>query len=214
MQNMEESKRHWLELAEQLGLPPESAEMPISAPAVPPQEQQTPGPTTRNVETEAAGAEPILFQEPWEESLESQPPDESQVEGDAPSQFEKERRPQRGRRRGRRGTRHPEGDVRVRATVKSADEHVPPAREQTAEDEGEDRTQKERSGRRGRGRARRKKETVESGGPPVAVNEEKAPEHDSPQSADEGADDGGDDMSGWTIPSWQELIDSLYRPDR
>jgi hypothetical protein len=55
---------------------------------------------------------------------------------------------------------------------------------------------------------------VESAGPPVAVDEENASVHGTPQSAEEGPDDADDDMSGWTIPSWQELIDSLYRPDR
>jgi hypothetical protein len=33
---------------------------------------------------------------------------------------------------------------------------------------------------------------------------------------EEDADDGGevDDLSNWNAPSWNDLIDSLYRPDR
>jgi hypothetical protein len=214
MQDMEESKRHWLELAEQLGLPPEPADLPISAPATPPQEQPTPGPTLRDVETEAAGAEPMPFHEPLEERAESRPGHESPLEIDAPAESEEEHRPQRVRRRGRRGGRRPEGEAADRATAESGDEVSSKGREGNAEDVGEDATQKEHSRRRGRGRSRRKKETVENGGPPLALDEENASQHDPSQSADEGPDDAEDDMSGWTIPSWQELIDSLYRPDR
>jgi hypothetical protein len=46
------------------------------------------------------------------------------------------------------------------------------------------------------------------------VEEERESPNETPQAVEGDTDDDSDDMSGWSIPSWQELIDSLYRPDR
>src|SRR5207248_322738 len=120
-----------------------------------------------------------------------------------------ERGPRRGeRRRGRRP---------ARAATESAEEgeavEVPEEAGGLAEEEPAADTGRGRSRRRGRGRGRAKK---------VAAEEEtaEAPAHKSRPSAAEGTreeerdDDTPEDVSGWSIPSWDELIASLYRPDR
>jgi hypothetical protein len=68
---------------------------------------------------------------------------------------------------------------------------------------------RERSRRRGRGRRR--------GGDKTASRREESPATDVPDEepvADAGEDADLDDLSNWQAPSWQELIGSLYRPDR
>jgi hypothetical protein len=215
MPAMDDPQRHWRELAEQLGLPPEPAEPRASAAYVP----QNP-----EADIDLPAVEPKI-----EEGGRDYPPATADlIEGTKPSvaretpaaaeQTQPEEEPRRtsvGRRRRRRPSRHPEESGRDAEPTEPAEEATstdePPIVEETREDGDAPRG---RSRRRGRGRSRRKKEVADNSEKPVAVEEESEPTQKSPQTADEDADDDGNDMSGWSIPSWQELIDSLYRPDR
>jgi hypothetical protein len=53
----------------------------------------------------------------------------------------------------------------------------------------------------------------------VAVDEEHAAEDEEPAAEvapepEDEEEDEGDTYADWNVPSWQELIASLYRPDR
>ena len=61
--------------------------------------------------------------------------------------------------------------------------------------------------RRGRGRSRSKGAPADDAPEEAADQEESQPS----RAADE---DDDDNLSNWTVPSWQELIASLYRPER
>jgi hypothetical protein len=63
---------------------------------------------------------------------------------------------------------------------------------------------------RGRGRARRKRdEEVEQD-----EDQEVAQEPRSPATEEDDEDAELEEISTWNLPSWQELIASLYRPER
>jgi hypothetical protein len=210
MPEIDNSQQHWLELAEQLGLPPASAESP---PAPPP-------PIRHPVESPPAVEQEI----PQETHAESQEylepralvsPVEEPAEPKATSRAADERRPTRGRRRGRRGGRHTESDAVEAGEPKSLADDAPAVEEGVSDHETPEvgSPEPERSRPRGRGRSRHKKVAAEDAETPAA-EEDVEPADVTPEAADDGSDDDSDDMSGWTIPSWQELIDSLYRPDR
>jgi hypothetical protein len=67
--------------------------------------------------------------------------------------------------------------------------------------------------RRGRGRKTRHDREGPQAGAEDDVEEPKAEEVPAEEPEE---DDGGevDDLSNWNAPSWNDLIDSLYRPDR
>jgi hypothetical protein len=65
---------------------------------------------------------------------------------------------------------------------------------------------------RGRGRSRKARKTEE---PTEATLVEEDTEEVEPPAADTDDDsDEVDNLSDWNVPSWQELIASLYRPER
>ena len=83
--------------------------------------------------------------------------------------------------------------------------------------EAEKAKEKERSRRRGRGRGRkgsRRDDPREAA--KADFNEEKETTiAETITTEPEGEDDGDtEDVSGWEVPSWNELIAALYRPDR
>jgi ribonuclease E len=106
------------------------------------------------------------------------------------------------RRRGRRGRgRRSEGgeSERQHGQGEESGRHD----EETSERQG--------SGRRGRGRSRQRVEDShqeeEAADLEESATEEAADDSDFP-------DDEQNDFSDWNVPSWQELIASLYRPER
>jgi ribonuclease E len=127
------------------------------------------------------------------------------VEGGSPvSEEDKPRRGRRRRRRGRRGGR--EGEER------------PPQAGEPRRDDREPRRQPEPEPReRGRG-DRRRDEEPRRGAPPRQERREPVPveaDDDTPSKPAPAMDAHDDtDFSNWNVPSWQDLIASLYRPDR
>ena len=71
-----------------------------------------------------------------------------------------------------------------------------------------------RRGRRGRGRGRQKKIDEVKTSPKAVKDEEQI---DTPSAPDEEEETEAEDvrsLSNWNVPSWNELIASLYRPER
>jgi hypothetical protein len=122
-----------------------------------------------------------------------------------------EDRPRRGRRRGRRSEksrREQEGESRESGDSEGAGDE--PAKESPAAD------QPVQERRRGRGRSRGEGKRIETANAPDTDEDEGGMEEvpeDAAQTEDE-ADEEEISFANWTVPSWQELIASLYRPER
>jgi hypothetical protein len=208
MPDLDNDQSHWQQLAKQLGLPPEPAEQTYAPPSPPvrqeakPFREETPLP-----EPVPASASEDITEDAVAPRIEEMPAD---AESAPPA--EEKRRPARGRRRGRRGGRRTEDIALPAAEHEAPGESERP--ERAAVEAGEEESPPDRSRRRGRGRPRRKKETADVVESTDALDADTVPSDRPPEPDDESGDDAGEDMSGWTIPSWQELIDSLYRPDR
>jgi hypothetical protein len=131
--------------------------------------------------------------------------------------------PPGGRKRGRRGSRssRAEGSRQrtepVDSAVTEAPAESPPSEEGVSEE-----APAERQRRRGRGRGRHKKTEREK--PPREEKEEETVSSEEEEvvteqggqteaELDEG-DQSDDVASNWNVPTWQELIASLYRPER
>ena len=94
----------------------------------------------------------------------------------------------------------------------SAEDEAPP--KPAGEDEGPERNP--RRGARPRRRGRRDEEPVvrprgdaEAAEAPDEVGADEAPADEADASGEE-----VDNLSDWSVPSWQDLVDSLHRPDR
>lgn len=160
-------------------------------------------------------------------------PEEAAEEGRGPATSEEDRpRRKRRRRRGRKGRGPREGQEAGESTA-SAVEGSSDAEE--SEEEGdplaldrpvkEKRTEEEpRRGRKRRGRGRKpddRDERVEAVrdeeaeyDDELASQEEPEEEEVRAQEADDDDDNEPDPFKDWNVPSWQELISSLYRPER
>src|SRR5712692_6607823 len=104
MTQMDDMQQRWRDLAEQLGLPPESAvAKPVPAHASAQFETEPQPPTVSHI-TDKPVAEPLASQAEAEDLVET-PLDTVEPERQPAAE---ERRPARGRRRGRRGGRSPE----------------------------------------------------------------------------------------------------------
>jgi hypothetical protein len=143
------------------------------------------------------------------------------AEGGAPvSEEDKPRRGRRRRRRGRRGGR--DGDERPPQAGEPRPEHPPQAGEPRRDDREQPRRQpvpdQRDRGSGGRGGRGRDEEPRRGGPPPRQERREPAPVEaveDTPARPVPPMDAGDDtDFSNWDVPSWQDLIASLYRPDR
>jgi hypothetical protein len=220
--NRKSSRNHWADLAEQLGLAPEaeleppsgslsppdeSAESEAEAPPIvhefEPEHSEEPGPAEPE-------AEPAPVQQWRPTSPEAEPTSTVTEEAsgfEGPEQTAQpmetaeaeEKRPRLGRRRGRRSGR---GTSRREETPREpAELEAEPGDEPAGE-----RLETER--RRGRGRSRSKSPDAESAeATPSDVAEGVAEEADE-------KDEELDNLSDWNVPSWNELIASLYRPER
>jgi hypothetical protein len=214
MTETDDTQRRWQEIAEQLGLPPEPASQPEVA-TVP----QPPLPETDWSRSDAElPAEPVATDmsepdapiesalTPTEDPVPSMLAQEEAVAErvepsaeptDAAEVHEEQARNELspgGRRRRRRGSSKANG---AEPTDDGGGAKEP------AGDEPETEAKPDHGRRRGRGRSRSKKS-----------DDQRALTHEPEPAAEDTSDNDDEDMSGWSIPSWQELIDSLYRPDR
>lgn len=208
----DDTQQHWRELAEQLGLEPEPSSTP---------------PTAANGQSPS----PPLSQ-PGVSSLTQQAlPAASQVSS-----------AEIGSRSARAAPQQPEPELvfgeGILTKVEIGQTEVEETVGATLGDE------RPRLGRRRRGRRRSKGKKARQGLPAVestvpgqALSDQKQPEHPDRQEPEYEDEDGpeasGDveetaegpsmadlsgeedyDFSNWNVPSWNELVDSLYRPDR
>jgi hypothetical protein len=196
---------HWDELARQLGLEPGE---PV---ATPPAKEAKPVQASRPAEFREKEAREVDSSDEFERESVAEPEvergedkapmgeeaspaaDQSPVE-EPPAQ----ERARRGRRGGGRGRRTRDAAETQESSGRSAADEAAPA-EESAE-------RKER-GRRGRRHGRRGAEAEEPEATPEVVEQ---------AASDQGEDDieEVDTLSDWSVPSWNELIASLYRPER
>jgi hypothetical protein len=103
----------------------------------------------------------------------------------------------------------------VRADLADGESPVEPTREERRERGG---GRRRRSGKKSERRdSRRERAAAEADENRVRDDEQDEAPDDTPAPAPAVEDDEideGDDLSDWNMPSWQELIASLYRPDR
>jgi hypothetical protein len=186
---------HWNDLARQLGLDAEP-----SAHEPPPSPQPH---TRRAVHEEPAATEsarPASKEDIDAGSVRAQragpQPTESGAKEEPPADEAPRRRGGRGRS-SRRGSRSREEGEPRQAPADSA-EPTPEEKESSKEERKEGR-------RRGRGRRRRDSEAEETEAPPAQAG---AAEEEDDRLEEV------DTLSDWSVPSWNELIASLYRPER
>jgi hypothetical protein len=240
-QDRTKQEQHWQELADLLGLPPAPTPEPTAEPAQRAEEASSaeplrPSPQDAPVAHEQRHELPSLQPEarleelapqlesfaetelePWETSPLSQA-EELDEDVDAPPPSSRRRR---GRRTGRESRRP--GAQDVAETVPNDEETETAQPSEQVEGAGEERSKR---GRRDRGRKRHKKTPVlEERAEETRFEEEEELEADArdleedldepaePEREDEELED-VDTLSDWNVPSWTELIESLYRPDR
>jgi len=220
MSNQERTRQrdHWQAIAEQLGLAPEGEQPPaeseeavepakIQRSATPPEEATEAD--LSEAETSFSPSEPETIPEDLEQDTlheEESPPATASRESHrhAVSEEAPDEKPERpSRRRGRRDrseqSRRPVGGEQNEGQTASLTEDAVP--EGSGEEPG-----------RGRGRRKKGRPSRESTDQPAETDI--APEAASQESeADDEIEDLGD-FSNWSVPSWNELIASLYRPER
>jgi hypothetical protein len=221
---IEQDKKHdhWKELAEQLGLPPEDASSPA------PEQHDSREPRS-NLIAEKREVEERLEPKPAEErkhhhrtsraSEERPPADEPNFFGKdeltfGQSAFEPELSPVHEIEKDDAVTAPDQGDEPTLEISEKEEETTP------TEEEENPRGRRRRGGRGGKrrpeggrpeGKSGRTREPGTRGRPKSEPSEKKgAPV----EVVDEEAGDDMEDLSDWTVPSWQDLISSLYRPDR
>jgi hypothetical protein len=171
-------------------------------------------------ESEFEDEDDTPLEEPEEAGVEETEAAEEEHAGE-PATAAEEEKPRRGRRRRRRGRRRggadkPDGEGHLSRPAADESRAAPPPRPaRSAEQESRD-----RRGRRG-GKRRDDEEprppsppTHERQESPVPVEADEF-QDEKPSAADAiEAHDTDADFSDWNVPSWQDLISSLYRPDR
>jgi ribonuclease E len=230
----------WRELAEVLGLPPDERG-PSAAPAVPvasspgvaANRSWEPAPTSQRLSPKA---EEIAAELPAPEPVEELPTRDADSFTEAADSFaeaaEAVEEVERGRRRGRRGRRERsrrDRDERARerplqeeqnaeepselaAAIEPAEVAEPIAEEaETVSGKAEEPAKEERSGRRRR-RSRRRGRRADTA--PEAPAGEETPHEEVVAPAALETEEDEDNLADWDVPSWNELIASLYRPER
>jgi hypothetical protein len=216
----------WRELADLLGLPPDEQKQSAAQPAPPARNEPTTthhdrAPSRPEAAPPAAEvAEPAMFEEVvitemnlHEEDYrepESQAREVASEGADEPA----DDRPRRGRRRGRRGSRNERDD---RAPVENSagrEEVTEPSGNETSEDDFMDRTE----GGGGPGRRRHPEESHRGNVDEEARHDEEHAELEETGAMEPTTDDADDEeidrLTDWNVPSWNDLIGSLYRPER
>jgi len=227
-----QDESHWRRLAEELGLPADDFALPRATTSVTPASEEIQPPASRAYEEPAEHA--AASSEPWHDEQERHRADvmdssesvpEAPVERACPrgERDDEGRGRRRGRRRGRgRGDRRPEEPAA--GGQETAGHEAGNDRESSSggdEDEGQRKRRRRRRRRRsdeGPVHARPADDTE----PTLAETEDEPSEDDvvdedveriRPAAAQED-DEPEEDFSDWNVPSWNDLIASLYRPDR
>jgi hypothetical protein len=213
---------HWQAIAEQLGLAPEQEALteeatppPAPAAGVKP---SPPQPAVKAVAERPAAKEPAPARQERvaaakvEEQPSREPPEpplaearEESVSTSQPAEPpEEEAAPKHRRRRRPKSARAAKSNAAEQASAGAG------PLEENPGDEAE-----ERATRRGRGRGRRKKGKPErTAATSVAEDEEIVPKAAEPAETEDADLDDLRSLSSWNVPSWNELIASLYRPER
>jgi len=228
----QEEKDRWRELHELLGLPPDSAGAAPSPPPPPPRPVEPPRPimhetprtrqawTPEEPDAELAGepASPGVENQSMAEAeafppeVEEIPPPLDDESAPLPRRVDSDEegdRPRRGRRRGRRGRRsRGRRDEAAPAVSPDDDTEVEP---QAGEAPPAGRPDHDRRRRDDERRGRRRDE--ESADELAPADDEVAPRA-AAKPEDEDDDEPIETFADWNVPSWQEIIASLYRPER
>lgn len=218
-----ERQRHWRELAEQLGLEPvaetqdvahvEPAETDAHDPREQSREESSLGSTGLDDESSEWGSESVELEVVEAEAVELEA-SEPRV---APEQPEERggRGGRRGRsRRGGRGGRRRNERTENGRQAEEEDAAAPDAEDAPADLGDQDRPPEEkREGRRRRGAGRNRRDEREPEAEELHEVDEREPAAEAAEPDDDPAEE-IDTLSDWNVPSWNELIASLYRPDR
>lgn len=231
---MSEREDRWASLADELGLPPEPSDKPVSAPpppvakapvapppAPPPiEEKYIEPPAPPEVPT------PLASEPPWEAPVDLpsitslDPPtldpmlevtaDRETMYEDPQATADTDRSRGRGGRRGQRGRRgRNERTEQPRAEAGDVRPPTVPSAGPPAEEGRDDRRRRGRGGRRPPERPPEPEheELLE----PEEETAELEPAFVPAEEVDDGPEDNLDDLN---VPSWSDLIASLYRPER
>jgi hypothetical protein len=215
---------HWRDLAAELGLPAETEPATAAQRALPPAEEQKPA--ARPAEPQFTG----YAEEPEAVSLEPAEPAEEFAPATEALPAAEEEGGRRGgrRRRGRRGSRRPppqemgrEAVVEGEAGAEAPSLDEMPAEEGEragVEEEAAEEEEGARRRRRRRSRARPAREPESDLAGASAEEEEEESEAEAEEEGEahdeEDSEEEPDNLADWSVPSWQELISSLYRPER
>jgi hypothetical protein len=207
--NQEQIRQHWQELAEQLGLDAPALDAPPAASSIPPASSK---------EEPALSVSPSSKSETQEESAEDRgwKMEDRGIEAEAGSMDESS----------------PESGASLEPMTEAPPEarEEPRGRQRGRRERGGDRGERSSRSRRGSAPRRREAERIrdESNSDHFEEPESKEPGefseeveptilHDSSvverEKEEEDIDD-VDTLSDWNVPSWTELIESLYRPER
>jgi hypothetical protein len=236
MNETDELSLRWKELAEQLGLPPEpepeaapvaesaeSEEGPRASPPLPSGQQDTIVAEGSSAATREEGRqsetipdsatpleEPAEFPESCNESMVDTEPsaESSELRPTVAGESVRIEDQEEGRKPRRRGRRSGKG-ARARETVEDQ------ALTGDAALEGEDKSADRSGSGKRRGGPGRKKEKPALPEPEEDDDSFAQSEPAGPKAAFvEELESDTEDFSEWNVPSWQDLINSLYRPDR
>jgi hypothetical protein len=217
-------REHWQAIAEQLGLSPEADDLDSSEPSpaqAPAKREEEPAiePAAPRIEPVEQAEEPLPRrgrrsrsartekEPPQPVGAEQQPGREPAVEdtGTEPASSGEERPSgKRGRRRRSERT----------SAVKEEKATDSPRDAEAANEAEESSPSAERPKRRGRGRGRQKKAVTAEPVKKTATDEETGDKVSVPADAEAEELDDVRSLSNWNVPSWNELIASLYRPER
>lgn len=228
MSEQDNIEQRWRTIAEQLGLtceqePPSSVPPPRPAPPPPPPVVRAPEPPP----PPAPEPEPVPLVEEGQPIAEAAPPTVPEVEAvvsfsgvvvtaEPQEPISQEGEPVDDERRGRSGRRRRgrrSGRNRERANeVAPSAARAPEGEASRGAPEEERRPTRRRRGR-GRDEVREEVEELE----PIAAEDDEVVADEPPpvvEEDDDELDEELDTLSNWNVPSWQELIASLYRPER
>jgi hypothetical protein len=219
-------REHWQAIAEQLGLAPESEESFPSEPSPSPSPAQVRGEEDRTAEPPTPLAEPAKHAEAKSPQRgrrrRSAPADEAtgqRARPDRPSTDERAEKeasaeparageerpaPRRGRRR---GAARPSTETKREATDSTFSAEASSQEEETGK-------AAERPKRRGRGRVPPQKAQAAEATQKPSKDDEIASPVAAPEEPEDAELDDVRSLSNWNVPSWNELISSLYRPER
>jgi hypothetical protein len=200
-------REHWQAIAEQLGLAPEpagpahrqrpEAERAEPPPAAAPSRDRAPSPPDQRAEAHKSpvAAKTLAEAAPAARTVIPEPPEKLEPAAIAPAPRDEEK--SRGRGRRKRGSKQ----------SKTGAESEPELAKDVSSPEQESSAHSKRERGRGRKKQGRTKPRAEEQSP-EAGRESTGPAE--PVQTDEDDEGYGD----WTVPSWTELIGSLYRPER